>query len=115
MGTATVSIKKRTGITPTGQAVVADVTLSSSYATGGDTVPIASFGLKTLSALMLSGNAGGYVCEAVHGATEIVDPKIKLYDDDATAADDPFTEEANATNVSTVVIRVIAYGDLPNV
>lgn len=115
MGTATVAIRKRTGITPTGSAVVADITLSSSYATGGETVPLSALGLKSIGCLVLSGGAAGYVCEAVHGASEATDPKIRLWEDKATAGATPFLEEGAGVNVTGVTVRAIAYGDLPNV
>ncbi len=117
MGTCTVAIKKRTGITPTGQTIVADITLSASYATGGDTVTLASLGLKSLSALVLTGNAGAVALEVVHGANETADPKIKVSRDNANAtylSQVAFAEPAAAVNFSAVTVRAIAYGDLPN-
>lgn len=111
MGTATVTIKKRTGLAAAGACVIADITLSSSYATGGDTVPLSALGLKTCDALMLTGSNAGYTMEAVHGAAVTTDPKIKLYEDKAAAASTPLSEEANATNVSAVTVRAVIFGD----
>jgi hypothetical protein len=111
MGTATVAIKKAApGLAGAGVAKIVDITLSSSYATGGDTVTLTSLGMSSLDALMLTGNAAGYACEVVHGATPTTDPKIRLWEDKATAAATPLGEEAAATNVTSVVLRAIAYG-----
>src|SRR3990172_4669530 len=115
MGNCTVAIKKRTGNAVSGKVIVADITMSTSYATGGDTVPLASLELSSIDVLMLSGNSGGYTMEVVHGAAPTTAPKIKLYEDKVTAASPPLSEEANATNVSTIVVRAIAYGDNPHV
>lgn len=121
MGTCTVAIKKRTGLTPTGRAVIADITFSASYADGGDTVTLASLELKTCSALMLSGDAAvpaggadvsGRSLVVIHPAAETTDLKIAAYVQGAGAG--PLTEVAAATNMATVVVRAIAYGDLAN-
>jgi len=113
MGNATVAIKKRTGLVPTGAARIVDITLSSSYATRGDTVPLAALELSAVDVLVLTGGMAGYVAEAVHTAGAA--PKIRLWEDKAAAGATPFLEEANATNVSTVVVRALVIGDLPNI
>lgn len=112
MGTATVAIKKRTGITAVGQSTVVDITLSTSYATGGDTVTLASLGLPSVSAMVLTSNAGGYNVQVVHGAVETTAPLLKVYQGDNTnAAAAPGIEVPNTTNLSTVVVRAIVYSD----
>lgn len=118
MGICTVSIKRRTGLTPAGKCVIADITLSSSYADGGDTVQLSDLGLKTIDALVLSGGAAvpaggadvtGRLLVVIHGATPTTDPKIAVYEQGAAAG--PLTEDAATTNNSTVTVRAIAYGD----
>ena len=116
MGTCTVAIKKRTGLSPTGQTVVADITLSASYATGGDTLTLASLGMKAVSAVVLTGSSptSGVALAVVHGAAETTAPLIKAYQDVTPAATAPLPEVANATNLSTHTVRAVVYGDLPN-
>lgn len=113
MGTATVAIRKRTGLSPTGTTVIADITLSASYATGGDTVTPASLGLVAIDAIILSGNSptSGLVFGVSHGTPT----RIKAYQDNATAAAAPLGEVAAATNLTSHTVRAIVYGDLPNI
>lgn len=122
MGTCTVSIKKQTGITPTGKAVIADVTFSSSYADGGDTLTLKSLGLTTIGIVICGSDAAvpaggadvtGRSLVVNYGASEGTDPKIAAYVQGAGAG--PLTEVAAATNMSTVTFRVMAVGDLPNI
>lgn len=118
MGICTVSVKRRTGLAPVGKCVIADVTLSNSYADGGDTVQLSDLGLTTIDALVLSGNAAvpaagadvtGRVLVVIHGAAATDNPKIAVYEQGAAAG--PLTEDAATTNNSTVTVRAIAYGD----
>lgn len=117
MGNCTVAIKRRTGISTTGQTVIADVTMSASYATGGDTLLISDLGMKSVSAVILSGASptSGVALSVVHGAAETTNPKIKAYQDVTPAATAPFAEVAAATNLSTHVVRAVVFGDLSNV
>src|SRR5437899_13086860 len=111
MGNCTVVIKKKSPLAPAGRAVVVDITLSSSYATGGDTVPIASlFGSSSpknrLTSLMLQSGAvspGGHALEATNGATEYAAPLLRVRDA-ATGA-----ERATASNNATQSDRPIAH------
>lgn len=116
MGTCTVAIRKRTGIVPAGRAAVVDITLSSSYADGGDTVPISALGIgKRCDILMLQSDAAvpaggadvtGRSLVVVNGATPSTDPKIAVYVQGAAAG--PLTERAAASNESTVTVRALA-------
>lgn len=115
MGTCAVTIKKKTGIIPAGKAVVADITLSSSYADGGDTVTLASLGLKRCDILMLQSDAAvpaggadvtGRSLVVINGATPFDNPKIAAYVQGAGAG--PLTERAAASNESTVTVRALA-------
>jgi hypothetical protein len=92
--------------------VIADLSMSSSYATGGDTVPLSALGLSSLEALDLTSNTSGaalfHPLIVIHGANNRTAPKIMARD---VAAG---TEIANATNLSTMTgIRCIARGEGP--
>ena len=117
MGTCTVAFKKRTGLSPTGRCVIADITLSSSYATGGDTITNASLGMSGVDAIIISGasETSGVVFAIDHPAVSSTDCKIKAYQDVTPAATAPLPEVAAATNLSTHVIRALVFGDLPNI
>ena len=116
MGTATVSVKKRNVGVGASKEVVADITLSGSYATGGDTVTIASLELDSIDALMLTSNANGYNIQVVHGANNRTAPKLKVYQgDNANAGAAAGIEVPNATSLATVVVRVVASGENPNI
>lgn len=112
MGTCTVAIKRKTGLTPTGSCVIADVTFSASYATGGDTLTRASLGLGRVSAVVVTSDVVGRSLVVNHGANESTDPLVSAYQQGAGAG--PLTEVAAATNLSAVTFRVVAYGDLIN-
>lgn len=112
MGTCTVTPRRQTGVLPTGSGKVVDIALSSSYATGGDTVTLASLGVTRLQALQLCSSAtsaAGHAVEVIHGATEATAPLLRVRDV-ATGA-----EISAATNLSAQTLRAIVYGDLPNV
>jgi hypothetical protein len=112
MGTCSVTIKKRDVGIGDHVEVTADVTMSASYATSGDTLTLASLGLKTLRALLICSNAKGYNLEVNHGATEVTNPLIIAYQGDNTnAAAAPGIQVPNATSLATVTFRVIAKGD----
>lgn len=88
--------------------VVRDITFDSSYPTGGEAVVPADFSLSVIDFLIV-GQAGGYVIE--HDATN---KKLKVYrqkDPGAVGgADIALVEVANATNLATLVVRVVAIG-----
>jgi hypothetical protein len=110
MGTCTVTLNRRSGLRPTGQGVIATVNLSTSYATGGDTLPLSALGFRT-GAIVLGGGAtspAGHAVEVVYGATESVNPLLRVRDA-ATGA-----EIANATNLSAQSVRVEVVGELGN-
>lgn len=117
MGTCAVTIRKKTGIVPTGRAAIVDITLSASYADGGDTVPISALGIgKRCDLLMLQGDGGvpggvgaditGRSLVVVNGATPFIDPKIAVYQQGVGAG--PLTELAAAQSVATITVRALA-------
>lgn len=113
MGNCTVTVPRRreTGITPTGVGKIVDIALSTSYATGGDTVPLASLGVSRLAALILQSGAtspAGHAIEVVNGANEATAPLLRIRDV-ATG-----TEITSTTNLSAQTIRAVVYGDMPN-
>jgi len=114
MGNCTVTIKKRQGLLPTGRNAIVDIALSTSYATGGDTVPLSAFavvagGIRNINALMLSSSAttpGGHQVEVIHSATDGGAPLLRVRDVASGA------EISNATNLSAQSVRALVVADL---
>jgi len=101
---ASVAIKNRIKF-GNAYAVIADVTFDSSYATGGEEVKPAQLGLRNVF-LVQAGNSGGYAFEYDYTNT-----KLKAYyGDNDSASDGPLVEVPNATNLSAVTARIVAYG-----
>lgn len=87
--------------------VTADVTFDSSYATGGEGISLSSLGLTRLDFMWVSPD-DGYVAQWDGSLTA---PKIKLYrEGDPGVTGGPLSEVGNATNVSTVTVKVFAFG-----
>src|SRR5688500_184464 len=105
MGQCTVTIRKK-NTRPQGRGTYVQINLSSSYATGGDTVPRSLLGIgNRISELLVSGGAtspGGHAIEVLPGANEYADYKLRIRDA-ATGA-----EIANATNLSAQFLRAEA-------
>ena len=101
---ASVSINFGPEVPGSRKEVFTTVTFDSSYVTGGEPFTPAEFGLDRLDWLSVAG-ANGYVA-TWDGSTTA--PKILLYRQ--TAATGALVEVPNATNVSTVVVRVRAVG-----
>lgn len=108
MGAVTVA-NKDYGSSPRGKVVEADVTFSASYATGGDSIALTLLGLRGVREVVVPSHnirtrkavadAASQAGKTVQlGGTETV-PLLKLYE---TA----LTQVANATNTSTVVLRL---------
>ena len=111
MGALTVTTRKRTGILPTGKAIIADIALSSSYATGGDTYTAANFGMTSVDAIILQSNAAGY-----NLSVDLTNSKVLAYQGDNTnAAAAPGIQVPAATNLSAVTVRALVIGDLSHV
>lgn len=92
----------------TQRMVVADVTMDSSYATNGESVTAASFGLSRLDRLVCY-PASGYIPQW-NGSTSA--PKIKVYyGDNNNASDGPLIEVPNTTDLSAITFSVEAYGN----
>ncbi|MBA2370733.1 MAG: hypothetical protein H0V71_03695 [Chloroflexi bacterium] len=110
MGNVTVTKKKGTGITPTGQSMIADIALSSSYATGGDSVTLASIGMRVVNAIICNAatTPGGHAVEVIHGTDGAV-PLLRVRDV-ATGV-----EIAATTSLSAQSVRAIVIGDLSNI
>lgn len=111
MGAVTVTIKRR-DFTSAARVTVADVTLSSSYATNGDTFTKAQFEvLGNIDAIVVAGNPGGYQWDP-----DLTNLKFKMRQGDNTnAAAAPGIEVPNTTNLSTVTGRVLVYHSNPYV
>lgn len=106
-----VSVVKRTGITPTGQAVVADVTFDSTYPAGGEPYTAAMFGLPSADFVHCETARGsattGYACRADH-----TNSKLLLYNSNGAAP--AALLETATTDQSGTTVRVLVYS-LPNV
>lgn len=111
MGTCTVTIKRRNVNLGSVHGVIADVAMSNSYATGGDTLTIASLGLQSLEMLIVpeGGSVLGHVIQPVHGSTIKTDPLL-FARDVATGS-----QVTAATDLSTEVFRVLAIGEFAGV
>jgi len=105
-----VSIVKRSGLTPSGRAVLADVTFDGSYPAGGEPYTAAMFGLSKVDYIAPAAAKGSattaYLCMADHTASTLM-----LFGQ--TAATSALVETATANQAATVA-RVIAY-ELPHV
>ena len=111
MGNVTVSIKRRY-IIGSGKAVVADVTGSSSYATGGDSYTNAQFEIGGVGPANL--NADAIIDSGVPGyviVPDIPNKKLKYF----KGAAGLLVEETAATNLSAVTGRVVVMSDNPNI
>lgn len=109
MGNCTATIKRSFSEGPM-KKVIADLAMSTSYATGGDTVPLSIFGLSSIELLNICGASSsvtGHTLAVLHGATPLTAPKIFARDVGTGA------EVTNATNVATMVVRVEASGEGP--
>jgi hypothetical protein len=109
MGNCTVTFKRRTGVGATGNVVICDIALSGSYATGGDTVTLASLRMSSVQAVIISGvtTPGGHAIEVIHGAADTTAPLLRARDV-ATG-----TQLTNATDQSAQSVRAVVYGDSP--
>ena len=107
-----VAFVKRTGLTPTGRAVVADVTFDSTYPAGGEPYTPAMFGLNTIDFMQCEPAKGSsttaWLCRADHANS-----KLQLYGMAAAAGVGTALTENNTADQSLTVVRVIAT-ELPN-
>ena len=90
------------------KVIVADVTMDSSYPTGGESMTAGDLGLQKVSMVQANPNAG-YIPEYDH-----TNSKLKVYrqKDPANAggADIPLPEVGSTVDLSAVVFRVMATG-----
>ncbi len=81
------------------------ITMDASYPTGGEAVTAAQLGLATVDVAMCTSNTG-HVAQY-----DKANAKIKLYYADYDAvADGALIEVPNTTDVSAVVVTVMAFG-----
>lgn len=95
--------KLRTSV-PNFKVGVVDVTLDSSYPTGGYLLSPADFGFSSEIEVMLTQSASGYDYEFDYNAS-----KLKAYRVNVTGAQ--LGEVPAATNLSAVTVRCIAFGN----
>lgn len=106
-----VSVVKRSGLTPAGRAVVADVTFDSSYPAGGEPYTAAMFGLNSVDFLACEPALGSattaYVCRA-----DQANSKLQLFNSNGAAP--AALLETSTANQSATVVRVMAF-ELPHI
>lgn len=85
--------------------VVTEVTLDSSYPTGGEAITAAQLGLSKVDVAICETNTG-HIAQY-----DKANAKIKMYYADYDAvADGALIQVPNATDLSAVVVTVVAYG-----
>lgn len=110
MGAVTVSIKQRKPLGGVARMVVADVTWSNSYASGGDTYTDNQFEMTTVHGIY-GGAAGGASSVGYLVVPDIPNKKLKLQ---GGAASGVGLAQATGDQSGTVA-RVIVIGDHPYV
>lgn len=80
-----------------------DVTLDSSYPTGGYTISSANLGFSKVRAVFVMSHTGGYVYEWTGSA-------LKAYRDGGVAG--ALTEVPNTTNLSGTIVHLFVLGDV---
>lgn len=105
MGALTVSITRRY-FPQGGKAVVANVTGSSSYTTGGDSYTNAQFDLALGADAIIDCGTPGYVL-----VPDIPNKKIKFY----KGAAGVLVEETTGTNLAAITGKVVVLGENPYV
>lgn len=119
MGAVTATIDAD-GISPmdssnAGIMVRCKITMSSSYATGGDTIAATILPLGQITKLSFSGSSDGgtgtttaYIAAPVYDSSNVNVTNIQVFQ--SAAASNPFTEVGSNTNLSTVVFDAVAWG-----
>jgi len=115
MGTVTVTIDPD-GFSPidgsnAGMMVRAVITMSTTYATGGDTISAASFGLGSITKLDIQGGgvSGGTLAILFEG-TPVPGPVTKVQAFWSGAQTARFQEVTSGTDLSASVVSCIAFG-----
>ena len=85
-----------------------NASMSSSYATNGDTLSLSSY-LSSIQAVVCQSHAGGYALEASASGTTVT-VVARYYDYDATA-DGTAVEVPAATDLSGVSFTLVVLGD----
>ena len=91
------------GVPGNNKYVIKTATFDSSYATGGEALTATTLGLESLHIVLLSIENSGYVAQY-----DYTNSKIALYEAGADGA--ILDEVGNTTDVSAVVVRVLAFG-----
>lgn len=119
----TVSVVKRT-VFGDQKVTIADITFDSSYPTGGEALNLQQLGLNTVNFMQIP-SVSGYILEwdgtnkkikvrTPLGAHTHTENTAASYAQNATTAASTAAaaaEVANATNLATLVIRVMAFGN----
>ena len=91
------------------------ITMSSSYATGGDTIAATILPLGQITKLSFSGSSDGgtgtttaYIAAPVYDSSGVNVTNIQVFW--SSGASSAFSEVTNATNLATVVFDAVAWG-----
>jgi len=114
MGTVTVAIDPD-GFSPidsnAGMMVRAVITMSTTYAAGGDTISAASFGLGTITKLDVgAGGVSGGTLAIVFDAAPNTGPVTKIQAFWSGAQTARFQEVTSGTDLSASLVSCIAFG-----
>ena len=91
------------GVPGNNKYVIKTATFDSSYATGGEALTATTLGLESIHIVLLSIENSGYVAQY-----DYTNSKIVLYEAGGDGA--ILDEVGNTTDVSAVVVRVLAFG-----
>lgn len=95
-----------------GMGIGVTITMSASYATGGDTITAASVGLGAIRKIIVcgAGLVGSPATTAYLISPVQANPIVLIQAFQAAAASNPFTEVTSTTNLNTVTFSAIVFG-----
>lgn len=96
-----------------GWGIGGTITMSSSYATGGDTITAASVGLGAIRKIIIcgAGTVGAAPATTAYLISPVqANPIVLIQAFQSAAASNPFTEVSAATSLATVSVSVIIFG-----
>ena len=91
------------GVPGNNKYVIKRIQFDSSYATGGESLTATQLGFENLHIIICEAEDSGYVAQYDYSGE-----KLALYEAGADAA--ALDEVADTTNVSTLYVRILAFG-----
>lgn len=92
------------------RVATARVTFDSSYATGGESLTPANVGLSSFTYVAIEVDASVAAHRGRIVQFDYTANKMLVLEEEAVAAGGPLLETANATDLSTMVVRVLCVG-----